>query len=337
MAVRLPEPHIDVLMSPLFKDRFSRPSRHADPDAAIAQYLEELRQADLAGARPPAEALNGLGDAHLDLDDAGSAVEYYRQAAEVYAEGGHHDRAIACCLKVRRYAPDDPMVGLNLGRYYAAKGLIADAAAEFERVIEEHRAGDNLRVALDAAQSLAKIQPDRAAHHERVADLALADGQRDTAIAALREALARHEAAAEEGSAHRVRRRLQDLRAGAREAPPELSRASSSDIARAAVLRGEAEKRREGENWSEAVEMYRTMAREGLATATDFEAWSECARQSGRAASVLEALAATSRWSLEAGDTVTARKAAEEMLLIDPESAAAAEILDWVGDGDPAD
>ena len=60
-------------------------ARHGDPDEAIARYLEELRQASVQGAAPPAASLNGLGDAYLDKGDLDSAVDHYRQSAEAYA------------------------------------------------------------------------------------------------------------------------------------------------------------------------------------------------------------------------------------------------------------
>ena len=93
-------------MSGLFKGGSRRPTRHGDPDNAVAGYLEQLHQADVSGAAPPPAALNGLGDAYLDKEDPDSAADYWRQAAEAYAREGMHSSAIACLQKVRRHAPD---------------------------------------------------------------------------------------------------------------------------------------------------------------------------------------------------------------------------------------
>jgi tetratricopeptide (TPR) repeat protein len=319
-------------MSAIWKDKRDRPSRHPDADAAIAEYLEQLRQADISGTRPPAGALNGLGDAHLDTDDVASAVEYYRQAAEAYAEDGRLNHAIACCQKIRRYAPDDLQVGLLLGRYHGAKGLVADALIELKNLVERQKGAGNMRLALEGMREIVTLEPDHPEHRERLADLSLADGDPATASEALAAALERYETAGEEAAAHRVRRRLEDLKqAGALiapEAPPSLVKPPPQTKG----LRAEAEQYRSEGRWIEAIEAYRRLSESGQIRGSDFDAWSECARQSGRAANVLESLSAASRWHLDAGNTEAARRSAEEMMLIDPTNETAAEILQWVGE-----
>ena len=69
----------------------------------------------------------------------------------------------------------------------------------------------------------------------------------------------------------------------------------------------------------------------GGAGPAEFAAWAECARQAGEAPKVLEALSVTARWHLARDERREARRAAEEMLLIDPHSAVATEILARVG------
>lgn len=323
-------------MSAAWKDKRDRPTRHADPDAAIAEYLEQLRQADVSGTRPPAGALNGLGDAHLDTEDVASAVEYYRQAAEAYAEDGRLDHAIACCQKIRRYAPDDVQVGLLLGRYYGVKGLVADALVELRNLVERQKGAGNTRLALEGMREIVALEPEHPGHRERLADLSLAEGDGAAASQALAAALERYETTGEEAAAHRVRRRLEDLKhAGAFAAPKTLPN-TVNPPAQAKSLRAEAELYRSEGRWIEAIEAYRRLSESGQIRGSDFEAWSECARQSGRAANVLESLSAGSRWHLDAGNTEAARRSAEEMLLIDPTNETAVEILQWVGEDRPS-
>ena len=69
----------------------------------------------------------------------------------------------------------------------------------------------------------------------------------------------------------------------------------------------------------------------------DYAAWTESARQAGMASLVLEALSAQARWHLAAGRRSSARKAAEEMLLVDPKNDVAAGILSQVGSTLPRD
>ena len=69
----------------------------------------------------------------------------------------------------------------------------------------------------------------------------------------------------------------------------------------------------------------------------EYAAWTESARQAGMASLVLEALSAQARWHLAAGRRSSARKAAEEMLLVDPKNDVAAGILSQVGSTLPRD
>ena len=393
-------------------------ARHGDPDEAIARYLEELRQASVQGAAPPAASLNGLGDAYLDKGDLDSAVDHYRQSAEAYAREGMYDNAIACCKKIRRYAPADEESGLLLGRYYGAKGLRADAARELESYADRKDRTGQRKDAILALADLVKIAPDRTLVREKLARLYAENGQRDAAVEEYR--AARHEY--ESRGDHEAARRVADLLAeqGDRaESPPpspeqrpsraETSEpprvdgdvaldgrppiplgleiehtsyadstetypdasiaslggavgadpvgsaragaagyaemvanaeraASEGDVERAAGWLIEAgEGLRSQRRWEEAVDAFRKLAVLGMAQDDHYGAWTEAARQAGMASLVLEALSAQARWHVEAGRRSSARKAAEEMLLVDPKNDLAAEILSQVGSTLPRD
>jgi tetratricopeptide (TPR) repeat protein len=157
-------------------------ARHGDPDAAIARYLEELRQASVQGAAPPAASLNGLGDAYLDKGDLDSAVDHFRQSAESYAREGMYDNAIACCKKIRRYQPADEESGLLLGRYYGAKGLRADAARELESYADRKDRAGQRKEAILALSDLVKIAPDRTLVRVKHARMYSENWQRDAAV-----------------------------------------------------------------------------------------------------------------------------------------------------------
>lgn len=347
-----------------------QPARHDDPEAAIERYLEELRQSDVAGATPSASTLNALGDAYLDQSDVVSAIDYYRQAADVYAREGMYDNAIACCKKIRRHSPDDPSVGLLLGRYYASKGLRTDALRELVADGETQIRGENRRQAIEIFREITRIAPDRPDQREQLAGLLSDDGQREAAIVEYREAIESYQTEGDEQAAARVRQVLDDLSsAGAEEQTPEsideqsqpptetrLSIApdveieathygeqvgvtpldtedasSASDVA--SQIRLAAQGLRAEGRWEEAAEAYRQLSDANTIDADDFGAWAECARQSGAAPKVLEALAAASRWHMAQDDTKSARQAAEEILLIDPQNTTAIELLERLGPG----
>ncbi len=345
-------------MTAIWKNRPDLPLRHPDPDAAIADYLGRLQRAEVAGQTPPPSVLNGLGDAHLDKGDVESAVDYYRQAAEAYAQTGLYDNAIACCRKIRRHAPDDPRVGLILGRYLAAKGLRADALAELEAFVDRPAGANPRKEAIDAIREIVRLAPDSGDRQEQLARLLHEDGQKDAALAAVPAAPARREPAAEpslppvplpiaggpaptleiEHTSYSDQEATQTPRQG----DPAVSRLTHREQLALAEAYIEAGRETEASStlalaaagfradrrWTEAAEAYRRLAAIGNAVADDFAAWAECARQTGEPSRVLESLSVAAQWCLARHDSVGARRSAEEMILIDPQNATAIEILD---------
>lgn len=391
--------------------------RHEDPDEAIARYLEDLRQADVLGTAPPAAALNGLGDAYLDKGDSASAADYYRQSGEAYAREGMYDNAIACCKKIRRYAPAEEQASLLLGRYYAAKGLRADAARELEGYADRMDRAGRKKEAMVALTELVQLAPGRPLQREKLARLHAEHGQHDAALEEYRVARSEYQQLGDAEGADRMEERIaEDKRhrpsftassTAAAEAPPtpegpadpaeesgraepagdapvdpppipldlEIERTSyaaepagvtpdaapgepsggmngpgesapplsefggeaadeageGGDLAAAAARLGK-ERR-----WEEAVDAYRELARAGGAQDEQLAAWTEAARQAGMASLVLEALSFQAHWHLEAGRRSSARRAAEEMLLVDPRNDVATEILNKVGSTLPRD
>lgn len=381
----------------LWKSIPRKPTRHADPDEAIARYLEQLRAADVAGNPPPAAALNGLGDAYLDKGDLASAVEHYRQAAEAYSAEGMPSSAIACVKKIRRHAPDEGDAGLLLGRYMAARGLTRDAVEELAGYADRRRRAGRRGEAIAALEELLRIDPDRAGRRETLAELLLEEGRRQEAVEQLETAVRAYEERGDVQSAARARGRIGEPAPEPEPAPPPRQpepapppsaapprvrepeppaaaepppRRESEPPAQAppgaapAAERGEllgdleiertsydagapgddarelrlaARHLHESGRWGEAVVAYRGLAAVGGAGDEDLEAWIEAARETGRAADVLEALVSAARQRLQRGDPEGARRAAEEMLLVDPRSSVAAEILERVGTSLPPD
>lgn len=348
------------------KDRRGH-ARHENPDEAIARYLEMLRQADVQGTAQPASALNGLGDAYLDKEDLVSAVDHYRQSAEAYSREGMYDNAIACCKKIRRYAPDNEAVGLLLGRFYGAKGLREDAARELEAFADRKDRAGQRREAISALAELVKIAPAKSLQREKLARLYAENGQRDAAVEEYRTARLEYESRGDREGVTRVADRLAEhgdrssqqtvdadqlptpepppipLGLGLEiehtsysEARSPASEASGPDEAANHLVetgQGLSSQRR----WEEAVGAYRKLAALGKAQDEHYSAWTEAARQAGMASLVLEALSAQASWHAEAGRRSSARRAAEEMLLVDPRNEVATEILSKVGSTLPRD
>ncbi len=396
-----------------FKKEKHAASRHENPDDAIARYLEELRQADVQGVAQPASALNGLGDAYLDKGDLHSAVDHYRQSAEAYAREGMYDNAIACCKKIRRYAPENDNTALLLGRFYAAKGLRADAGRELEGYAERMERSGQPKEAIAALADVVGLGLDKPLQREKLARLYAENGQLDAAVQEYRALRREYEARGDHEGVARISDRLAEhgdrpprpaapapvqaeerkaepvieeaaARPAAKEpsAPPPIplgleiehtsysERSSAPDpgrepepvesaqvkggysemvsLAERAVAEGDAERAAEQlveagrgftsqRRWEEAVTAYRRLAALGAAKDEHYGAWTEAARQLGMASLVLEALSSQAQWHVEGGRRSSARRAAEEMLLVDPQNEVATEILSKVGSTLPRD
>lgn len=176
-------------MSPVWHRPEEPPVRHTDPNGAVARYLETIRRAEAAGSPPPAAALNGLGDAYLDLGDGAQASDHHLEAAEAYASESLWDNAVACCRKVLRREPDHPRAALLLGRTYAAKGLIAEAVEVLSRLADERQGAGRGRDALAALEEVVRIVPQDARLRERLGRLLQEEGRREDALEEYRTAM----------------------------------------------------------------------------------------------------------------------------------------------------
>ena len=176
-------------MSPAWHRGEAPPARHTHPDQAVARYLEAIRRAEMAGLPPPAVALNGLGDAYLDMGDGTLAGDHHLQAAEAYAAESLWDNAAACCRKVLRREPDHPRAALLLGRYYAAKGLKAEAVEVLRNLADERHEAGRRREALSALEEVVRILPEDARLRERLGRLLHEEGRREEALTEYRAAL----------------------------------------------------------------------------------------------------------------------------------------------------
>lgn len=207
-------------MSPLWYRRMKRPSRHPDPETALSGYMEAIRGARVAGLAPPPAALNGLGDAYLDLGDEALADDHYLQAADGYAAQALHDNAIACCRKVLRRNEGDVRAGLALGRCCAAKGLKAEALAVLGTVAERCREAGDRGGAVAALEEVVRIAPDVARLRERLARLLQEGSRREEALREYRAARELCLQAGDPAGAEHARTRIEALEAAPEAAAP---------------------------------------------------------------------------------------------------------------------
>jgi Flp pilus assembly protein TadD len=97
------------------------------------------------------------------VDSHADTYRLYRQGVELL-EDGSFDAATVPLAEVARRAPEKTSVREALGRAYFRNRQFAEAAAEFEAVVESHPVDDYAHFCLGRALSLTGDR-DRARHH----------------------------------------------------------------------------------------------------------------------------------------------------------------------------
>ena len=110
------------------KDTARKHEQKEDWRKAIDAYQKIIQQFD-AGRDADADLTiyNRVGDLQLKLNDPGAAVQSYERAAELYAEQGFLNNAIALCGKVLRVNPGRVQVYLQLAHLHARKNVVSEA------------------------------------------------------------------------------------------------------------------------------------------------------------------------------------------------------------------
>ncbi len=137
---------------------------------------------------------NRIGDIYLRIGQKNTAVRYYEQAIELYAEQDLHTSAIALCNKVLRILPDRSTVFLQLGRLNLATSLVAEGREHYHRYATAMRKRGSEEAALEGLEELIVATGDSGTLTLWAGWLAEAsDAEASVArIEALREALERH-------------------------------------------------------------------------------------------------------------------------------------------------
>ena len=100
-------------------------------DKALEVYEQVLNTARAGDEERDVPLYNRVGDLHYRLGNNEQAINYYEKAADLYAEGGFFNNAIALCNKILRYSPGRTIVYYKLGLISAKKGFTSDAKQNF--------------------------------------------------------------------------------------------------------------------------------------------------------------------------------------------------------------
>ncbi len=96
---------------------------------AIDVYLKAIREADDAGGEGTQDPAlyNRVGDLEIKAGDTLAALRAYEQAAELYADQGFFNNAIALCGKILRVNPSRTATYLRLAQLHARKNFAGEA------------------------------------------------------------------------------------------------------------------------------------------------------------------------------------------------------------------
>lgn len=96
---------------------------------AIEVYLQAIREAEAASGETTQDPglYNRIGDLQLKAGDLLSALRAYEEAAELYADQGFFNNAIALCGKILRINPNRIPTYLRLAQLHARKNFVGEA------------------------------------------------------------------------------------------------------------------------------------------------------------------------------------------------------------------
>jgi tetratricopeptide (TPR) repeat protein len=96
---------------------------------AIDVYLQAIREAEDAGGEGTQDPAlyNRVGDLEMKAGDSLASLRAYEQAAELYADQGFFNNAIALCGKILRVNPSRTATYLRLAQLHARKNFVGEA------------------------------------------------------------------------------------------------------------------------------------------------------------------------------------------------------------------
>ena len=130
-------------------------------DKALEVYEQVLNTARADHEERDVPLYNRVGDLHYRLGNNEQAIHYYEQAADLYAEGGFFNNAIALCNKILRYSPGRTIVYYKLGIISAKKGFNSDAKQNFLEYADRMQRVNKMDEAFRALKEFADLCPDQ--------------------------------------------------------------------------------------------------------------------------------------------------------------------------------
>ncbi len=138
------------------KDTARKFEQKEDWRRAIEVYNKAIQEFESGRESAPDLSLyNRVGDLHLKLNDPASAVRSYERAADLYADQGFLNNAIALCGKILRVNPGRVQTYLKLAQLHARKNVVIEAKRHLIEYIERMNALNQLDDAFRSVKSFA--------------------------------------------------------------------------------------------------------------------------------------------------------------------------------------
>jgi tetratricopeptide (TPR) repeat protein len=128
-------------------------------EKALEVYEQVLNTTRSSDEERDVPLYNRVGDLHYRIGNNEQAISYYEQAADLYAEGGFFNNAIALCNKILRYSPGRTIIYYKLGIISAKKGFNSDAKQNFLEYADRMQRLGKMDEAFRALKEFADLCP----------------------------------------------------------------------------------------------------------------------------------------------------------------------------------
>jgi tetratricopeptide (TPR) repeat protein len=190
-------------------------------DKALQLYIQALQEAEGSEEDDDVALYNRVGDLLMRAGNINEALNYYEKAADLYAERGFLNNAIALCNKILRQSPSRASVYYKLGRISATKGFKSDAKKNFLEYADRMQKSGRLDEAFRALKEFADLCPDQDDIRLMLAEQLSREGRKEEALDQLQRLHGKLEA---EGRTTEARATLDRMKA----IDPEFTPASST-------------------------------------------------------------------------------------------------------------
>jgi tetratricopeptide (TPR) repeat protein len=196
---------------------------------AIDVYLQAIREAEEAGEEGTQDPglYNRVGDLQLKAGDMLAALRAYEQAAELYADQGFFNNAIALCGKILRVNPSRTATYLRLAQLHARKNFVGEAKKNLLEYLERMNGVGQVEEAFTALKLFADHFSANPDIRLMLVELLRASSRNEEAREQLEKLAGELEARGETTAARRTREKLQSIGG---DAPERARTAASNDL-----------------------------------------------------------------------------------------------------------